>query len=332
MRGVGRPFRTGSVIARTSRGAAPGLEAKARRRCPWTKFAGARSLRGGACRQGGRKVRPQKRAGRRATPRGIGESRSRPATGRESATIIPDESGHRGRRGYGVEFPALPFASCFAYLPGGHGAACEEGRLLCARLKAVDRDWLPRFAAQVWLEVAGHGQFIRAFGRGVVLVPVPGSSPARCPCWVGGWLAGCLREVGLASEVWPILRRRHAVRKSAFAAAGERPSLLEHYASFAVERGSWGKAPVASGTAAASGTAVDESAHGGLRLTLVDDVITRGRTLLAAAARLHEAFPAAQIRAFALLRTLERGEVLRQILDPCEGEVRRVCDDARRRP
>lgn len=211
-------------------------------------------------------------------------------------------------------------------MPAGCGPVYEEGRALCARLKSADRDWLPWLAAQVWLQAAAHGRFTPAFGSGVVLVPVPGSAPAQRAYWVGERLAWCLREIGLAAEVWPLLRRRCAVRKSAFAAAGERPSVLEHYASFAVERASWGWASMA-GSSLLGG-----SADSGLRLTLVDDVITRGRTLLAAAARLQEAFPAAQIAAFALLRTLRRGEVLRRILDPCDGEVRWESNDARRCP
>ena len=99
--------------------------------------------------------------------------------------------------------------------------------------------------------------------------------------------------------------------------------MLEHYASFAVERSSWGRAP---------GERCGLASETGLRLTLVDDVITRGRTLLAAAGRLREAFPAAQIRSFALLRTLDRDETLYRLLDPQEGEVRWVSGDARRNP
>ncbi|HEX3843743.1 MAG TPA: hypothetical protein VHV80_05240 [Steroidobacteraceae bacterium] len=198
--------------------------------------------------------------------------------------------------------------------------------MLCARLKAADRLWLPRLAAQVWLEAAGHGRFAAAFGEGVVLVPVPGSAAQRGPNWVGERLAWCLREFGLAVEVWPALRRAYAVRKSALAASGERPSVLEHYSSFVVDRPSW------KGTSTGRCGRAAEPGGIGPRLTLVDDVITRGRTLLAAAGRLREAFPAASISAFALVRTLERHEVLWRVLDPCEGEVRWVSSDARRRP
>lgn len=218
-----------------------------------------------------------------------------------------------------ASFPVLSFSSCFAYLPAGSGAVCEEGRLLCANLKAADPLWLPRLVARVWLEASGHGRFTAAFGGRVVLVPVPGSSAGPHVVWVGERLAWYLKEIGLAAEVWPVLQRRHAVRKSAFAPAGERPSVLEHYRSFAIDR--------ASLPAVASGRR-----DPGVQLVLVDDVITRGRTLLAAAGRLHEAFPAAQVRAFALLRTLAWDETPRRILDPCDGEVRWVAGDARRWP
>lgn len=219
----------------------------------------------------------------------------------------------------------MPFASCFAYLPGGSGSVCEEGRLLCARVKAADMAWLPHLSARVWLETVGHGRFAMAFGARVVLIPVPGSAPSQGAEWVGARLAWCLKEVGLATEIWPVLRRQHAVRKSAFAAAGERPAVVEHYASFVVE-------PVPGRVQIGSLTRGGESHWSGLQLTLVDDVITRGRTVLAAAGRIHDAFPGAEIRAFALLRTLGPHETLHRILDPCEGEIRWVSGDARRWP
>lgn len=218
-----------------------------------------------------------------------------------------------------VSLCALPFASCFAYSPCGSGLVCEQGRLLCARLKCLDPAWLSRLAADVWLQARARNRFAAVLGRCVVLVPVPGSGLSSGAEWVGERLAWCLRELELAGQVWPVLRRCRAVQKSAFAPAGARPSVLEHYESFAIDR-------------TLDGGPAREAVGAGLQLTLVDDVITRGRTVLGAAARLREAFPGAEVRAFALLRTLAREEPLRQVLDPCEGEVRWVRADARRVP
>ena len=209
----------------------------------------------------------------------------------------------------------MPFASCYAYCPWAGGALGEQARRCCERLKEADPRWLARFAAQVWTETRLDRRFAALFGEDVVLVPVPGSRPAHQGPWVGERLAVSLGALGLGQAVWPLLRRQVAVRKSAFARAGERPSVLEHYRSFAVD---W------TGNRDRSGPPP--------RLTLVDDVITRGRTVLGAAARLREAFPGSDIRAFALMRTLGRGEVPRRNPDPCEGQVRWVCADARRLP
>ncbi|HET9106971.1 MAG TPA: phosphoribosyltransferase [Steroidobacteraceae bacterium] len=233
--------------------------------------------------------------------------------------IIPAEEEWPASSRNVISFSAVSFASCFAYSPSGSGLVCEQGRLLCARLKTLDPAWLSRLAAGVWLEAHARKRFAAVLGRCVVLVPVPGSGLRTGADWVGERLACCLKELDLGGQVWPVLRRCRAVRKSAFAPAGARPSVLEHYESFAVE-------PTLDGGSAR------KVRGAGLQLTLVDDVITRGRTVLGAAARLREAFPGAQVCAFALLRTLARGEPLCRVLDPCEGEVRWICADARRLP
>jgi hypoxanthine phosphoribosyltransferase len=68
------------------------------------------------------------------------------------------------------------------------------------------------------------------------------------------------------------------------------------------------------------------------QVVLVDDVVTKGRTLFAAAARLQDAFPATEIRAFALLRTMGLVPGVDQLLDPCVGEIRWWAGDAHRTP
>jgi pyrimidine operon attenuation protein/uracil phosphoribosyltransferase len=67
-------------------------------------------------------------------------------------------------------------------------------------------------------------------------------------------------------------------------------------------------------------------------MVLIDDVITKGRTILAAAARLHEAFPGADIRAFALVRTMGLLADVAGPLGPCQGVVRWAGGDAWRDP
>ena len=123
-------------------------------------------------------------------------------------------------------------------------------------------------------------------------------------------LAQALVQQGLGAVVWPGLRRTFAVPKSATSAQGARPSVASHYDSFRME-------PLALHPA---------------RIVLIDDVITQGRTLLAAASRVREAIPGAEIRAFAMLRTLGRVSRVRRLLDPCRGEIRWAGGDALRDP
>lgn len=67
-------------------------------------------------------------------------------------------------------------------------------------------------------------------------------------------------------------------------------------------------------------------------MTGASSLQTKGRTLLAAAARVREAFPNAQIRAFALLRTMGFLAGVDHLLDPALGEIRWQHGDARRIP
>jgi orotate phosphoribosyltransferase len=67
-------------------------------------------------------------------------------------------------------------------------------------------------------------------------------------------------------------------------------------------------------------------------LVLIDDVVTKGRTLLAAAARLRQVFPGAQIRAFALMRTMSLSSEIDCLVQPCIGEIRWRRGDALRWP
>lgn len=205
---------------------------------------------------------------------------------------------------------SLPFAACYVYAPQGAGTLSAAARLLCRRVKASDPRWLPRYVRQV-MELCATGRpFARLFAPDAWLVPVPGCVPRCAMSTAACQLAMALRAFGLGSEVWPGLLRRTAVPRSATALHGERPSVRQHYESFAV--------------GVARGRLPE-------RIVLIDDVISRGRTLLGAAARLRSEFPHADIRAFALVRTLGFLSHLDRLLAPCVGVVY-WRGDARREP
>jgi hypothetical protein len=206
----------------------------------------------------------------------------------------------------------LVFASCYVYSPMGTGEVCERSRLLRTLLKDGDTHFLERYALRVHQQVHTGSPALRGFfASDDILVPVPGSSPESMDRkWVAGKLAAALVSEGLGRIAWPGLRRVYAVRKSAYASIGARPSIARHYESFALTVPLWQPDSI----------------------VLVDDIVTKGRTLVAAAARLRETFPDARIRAFALVRTMGRVSSVQSLLQPCRGQIRLLRNDAYRHP
>jgi hypothetical protein len=205
----------------------------------------------------------------------------------------------------------IPFASCYVYSPSGDGVVSERSRLLCNLLKTADAHFIDKYAERVRRQVETREPLADYLGCDSVWVPIPGSAPStpgHRP--VAERLARALVEVGVGRDIWTGLFRRRAIVKSATAIPGKRPTVGAHFDSLAV--------------------AIDSPPPS--RVMLLDDVVTKGRTLLAAAMRLHDAFPETDIRAFALLRTLGRVQGVEQLVDPCIGIIRWRAGDAHRDP
>jgi hypothetical protein len=206
-------------------------------------------------------------------------------------------------------FGELPFASCYVYSPS---AAPAAALLLRASVKAGLVNTLVAQAILLDGEARQSTSLMCFFPTTAILIPVPGSSQSA---WGGatpsGRLAVALRRHGLGRRIWFGLRRVRTVRKSATAALGARPSVQTHFDTMAVEQ---------------------MHVPGASHVVLIDDVVTKGRTLLAASLRLREVFPRADIRAFALLRTMGYSPVSEQLLMPCTGKIEWTRDDARRSP
>jgi hypothetical protein len=211
----------------------------------------------------------------------------------------------------------VTFASCYVYSPCGSNAASERSRQLRALLKSSDAHFIFKYAVRVRQQVTDTSPLTGFLCPSNVLVPIPGSARTGTgTVSVAEHLAMALLEEGLGLGMWRGLHRIRTVRKSATAAPGARPTVANHYDSFAIEE--------------AAG--LEEVTTLPQRVVLIDDVVTKGRTLLAAATRVQEALPSAEIRAFALLRTMGFIQGIDRLLDPCVGEIRWRAGDAHRNP
>lgn len=173
--------------------------------------------------------------------------------------------------------------SCFVYSPRDPSGRGIRARNSVHQLKRGDDAIISSACGYIAANLEAL-DLAEVLGPGVTLVPVPGSKPLRSQdsLWPARNLVRSLVQVGLGRDWQPLLRRATEVRKSAYAPPGMRPTPGEHFDSLAT-------VPPTGSCAA---------------ITVVDDVITRGATILAAVSRIRDAWPQIPVQAFAFVRTM----------------------------
>ncbi len=187
-----------------------------------------------------------------------------------------------------------------AYSPRGTRAVSVQSRTVCSAIKRADPAYLARAMDlfQERFESAGFGQVL---GPHVIVVPAPRSAPLVNieALWPSRRICELLVDRGLALGMRTYLSRTVVVQKSAWSKAGQRPSIETHYDSIALDR----------------------TLESHAKITVVDDVVTKGATLLASASRLAAAFQSIEIEAFALIRTRGLVPDVEKIVDPVLGTI-----------
>jgi hypothetical protein len=194
----------------------------------------------------------------------------------------------------------IPYA-CFAnYSPRGQSNLSATSRRVCGAVKAGRVQVLDKIVSD--MTGAGFVHLRPFFEDNTTLVPIPRSAPLPDNAlWPAKVISERLRLGGFAREISPCISRTRAIRKSSSSdGAANRPTVQEQYDTLNVAR---------------NGLFVPE------RITLVDDVLTLGRTSFACAMRLHEAFPDAEIKLFAVIRTKGFEPELARLVDPEIGQI-----------
>lgn len=205
---------------------------------------------------------------------------------------------------------SVDYAALLVYSPKGESEESAHSRDICYAIKNGRLSILSSVMKYL-KECVAAGEFPSFFGPDVTLVPTPRSFLLKPDAlWPAKLICEEIVSCGLGAETLPCLKRHTAVQSSASSRRGMRTDVQRHMETMGVEGSLQAPSPI----------------------TIVDDVITKGRTLYAAASLVKEAFPNAEVRAFALIRTMGLVPEIENIRNPCVGRITRYGSDVDRQP
>ena len=209
----------------------------------------------------------------------------------------------------------VEFGSLLTYSPHGSSKKAQESKAAMRNLKndnVLSSGILTsEYVARAIKKDIEHFPFANYFNSNTILIPTPKSSLLQKDMlWVPQRITRALINNGLGKRSEECLERIIALPKSSKSIPANRPKPSQHYESMRVK----------------------ELLFDPEEIVLVDDVITRGATILGAVNKLTETFPNARIRAFVVMRTMSNPEEFSEIVDPCVGTIRLSGENAWRSP
>ncbi len=198
----------------------------------------------------------------------------------------------------------LQFAALLQYSPNGRSEASRASKEAAVRIKRGSPAHIRRIGERV-AEAHAKGEFPGIFGPKVELVPAPRSKPTKeGALWPAKLICEELVRRGLAAGVSILIARTEPIEKSALHRNAKSRSGPEDHIRTMTMTG-------------------ETTLFGARQLLIVDDVVTRGATMLAAASVLRQAFREASIAGFAAVRTMS-GVEIDHMLAPVVGSIHQL--------
>lgn len=211
-----------------------------------------------------------------------------------------------------MDSPEIDYGSFLVYAPKGESENSKRIKAVCLRVKddGILRVGEKRLRAIPAFVELLHSELEKTdlrslFSPAPILVPMPRSSLSKPGSFIPAQrICEEMMRVGIANSIAPILTRTKPVPKAAFSQPQDRPTIQQHMDSMSVE------ADLLSATVTRP-------------MLVVDDVVTRGTSFIAAISLLQAYFPEASISAFAMVRVMSgAGVEVENLIEPYRGTIR----------
>ena len=207
-----------------------------------------------------------------------------------------------------MEIPQIDFGAFLTYSPYGESENALRSKTVRTQLKqdeVVNYGGTQQLMSEYLSEMIRNRietlPFRNFFNNVTILVPAPSSSLLTPnSLWVPQRLANALVRRGLGKDVGTCLERSKAIPKSSSSKPENRPKVTVQYDSMTVQK------------------IIDEPNE----IVVIDDIVTRGTTLLGSINLLHDSFPNTKIRGFAFMRTMTTPSEFEKIVNPCIGKIK----------